>query len=327
MRYWWVNQNQTYAQEIGGNYLWSPKRRKDGGFNHFYDTMRVLAPGDLVLSFQGTWLRAVGVVRACCYESPKPDEFGSAGLNWSAIGWKVDVAWTELRNQIRPKDHIARLRSLLPGKYSPLRPNGDGLQSIYLTELPPPLMHALAGLIGYEVLVLMQGARPSQPVVAADKETDIEALKLTWERRIVTDIQRNQVIPETEKRALITSRRGQGLYRERVRSIERACRITRVDNPEHLIASHCKPWRHCSNEERLDGENGLMLTPSVDHLFDRGFISFEDGGRLLISRVADKTSLEKMGIDVGGPVNVGAFSSGQRRYLDFHRNDIFLETR
>jgi len=49
-----------------------------------------------------------------------------------------------------------------------------------------------------------------------------------------------------------------------------------VDRPEHLRASHCKPWCDCeSNEERLNGENGLLLTPSIDHLFDRGFISFE----------------------------------------------------
>jgi hypothetical protein len=36
--------------------------------------------------------------------------------------------------------------------------------------------------------------------------------------------------------------------------IERACRITQVNRPEHLIASHCKPWRDCeSNDERFDG--------------------------------------------------------------------------
>ena len=70
-----------------------------------------------------------------------------------------------------------------------------------------------------------------------------------------------------------------------------------------------------------------MLTPSADHLFDRGFISFEDSGRLLVSPVADRRSHERMGIDVHGPLNVGSFSSGQRGYLDFHRNDIFLETR
>ena len=49
-----------------------------------------------------------------------------------------------------------------------------------------------------------------------------------------------------------------------------------MENPVYLVASHCKPWRDATNEERLDDENGLLLTPSVDHLFDRGFIGFED---------------------------------------------------
>jgi predicted restriction endonuclease len=65
---------------------------------------------------------------------------------------------------------------------------------------------------------------------------------------------------------------------------------------EHLRASHSKPWRDSSNEERLDGENGLLLTPSIDHLFDRGFISFRSDGRLLVSPVAHAGSLERMGV-------------------------------
>jgi putative restriction endonuclease len=106
--------------------------------------------------------------------------------------------------------------------------------------------------------------------------------------------------------------------------IERRCRITGVDNPIHLVASHCKPWRDSTNEERLNGENGLLLTPSIDHLFDRGFIGFEDSGGLVISPVAHLPSLQRMGIETRGAVNVGAFTEGQRRYLDFHRNSVLL---
>lgn len=72
--------------------------------------------------------------------------------------------------------------------------------------------------------------------------------------------------------------------------IESACRITSVSNPVHLVASHCKPWRDSTNEERLNGENGLLLTPSIDHLFDRGFIGFENNGALIISPVAHRPS-------------------------------------
>ena len=108
--------------------------------------------------------------------------------------------------------------------------------------------------------------------------------------------------------------------------IEKVCRITGVDQQQHLRASHCKPWRESSNEERLDGENGLLLSPNADHLFDRGFIGFGDDGELLISPVAHCDSLRKLGIAVGERINVGRFTSGQRSYLDFHRENVLLKS-
>lgn len=70
-----------------------------------------------------------------------------------------------------------------------------------------------------------------------------------------------------------------------------------------LSPARCKPWRDSTNEERLNGENGLLLTPSIDHLFDRGFIGFEDSGTLIISPVAHRPSLERMGIQTKRIVN------------------------
>ena len=71
----------------------------------------------------------------------------------------------------------------------------------------------------------------------------------------------DQSIPETDRLAIIRARKGQGLFKERVSKIESRCRITGAQNPVHLVASHCKPWRDATNEERLDGEKGLLLTP------------------------------------------------------------------
>ncbi len=105
--------------------------------------------------------------------------------------------------------------------------------------------------------------------------------------------------------------------------IESRCRITGVDNPTHLRASHCKPWRDATNDERLDGENGLLLTPSIDHLFDRGFISFEGDGALIISPVAHLPSLARMGVPPND-FRTGAFSAGQRRFLEYHRDAVLL---
>jgi putative restriction endonuclease len=110
-----------------------------------------------------------------------------------------------------------------------------------------------------------------------------------------------------------------------VQQIETRCRVTGVNRPEHLRASHCKPWRDSDNTERLNGENGLLLTPSIDHLFDRGFISFDGGGELLISPVAHAPSLGRMGVPVDRLLEVGAFSQGQRNFLEFHRDRVFLK--
>jgi putative restriction endonuclease len=257
MRYWWVNQNQTYRHEVQGDYLWSPKRNANGARNPFYESRREVAPGDVILSFMHTRILAVGIAQSYCSESPKPLEFGSAGQNWENIGWKVKVNLTQLANTIRPKDHIELLRPLLPERYSPLQSNGNGIQFVYLTEIPTLLAEVLTELIGKEIEPLILAASRVKPITADDLDF--------WERKLEQELVNDSTIPETERMAIIRARNGQGLFKERVSTIESRCRITGVENPVHLIASHCKPWRDSTNVERLNAENGLLLTPSVDH--------------------------------------------------------------
>jgi putative restriction endonuclease len=323
MRYWWVNQNQTYRQELGGGYLWSPKRNANGAKNPFYETMREVSPGDVVLSFVDARIAAIGVAQSYCWESPKPQEFGDAGQNWENIGWKVRVNFTTLLNRIRPKDHMSVLRSLLPTKYSPLQPNGNGIQSVYLAEISPTFAEVVAGLIGQEARLVVTGAGQTAEVARdpLHRSDDLDY----WEHRLEQTVERNTNIPETDREAIIRARRGQGLFKQRVMKIESGCRITGVTNPVYLVGSHCKPLRDSTNEERLNGENGLLLTPSIDHLFDRGFIGFEDSGTLIISPVAHRTSLQRLGVETEQVLNVGSFTDGQRNFLDFHRNAVLLK--
>ncbi|MFM7007719.1 MAG: HNH endonuclease, partial [Betaproteobacteria bacterium] len=114
---------------------------------------------------------------------------------------------------------------------------------------------------------------------------------------------------------------GQGVFKSKVRLNEAKCRVTGITDVRFLIASHIKPWRLCNDQEKLDGANGLLLSPHVDRLFDRGFISFEDDGTLICSpslprEVADKW-LPKFAI------NIGRFNPKQAAYLAFHRKSIF----
>jgi hypothetical protein len=324
LRYWWVNQNQTYRHEVAGGYLWSPKRKANGQINPFYEFMREVAPGDLIFSFADTYVRAIGIAKSTCYGCPKPQEFGTVGANWEQAGWKVEVEFRPLSNPIRPVENMAILRPTLPDKYSPLSLDGRGSQSVYLTAVPPEMAHALATMIGREAQMAIEVGRSfAQDTGLSDRPAQAIA---EWEERLRSRIEMDTAIPETTREQLVLARRGQGRFREAVTRIETHCRITGVNRPEHLIASHCKPWRDCKEHaERLDGENGLLLTPSIDHLFDRGFISFENNGGLLISPVAHEVSLRKMGIPVGQRLNVGGFTEGQRRYLEYHRESVFLQ--
>jgi hypothetical protein len=127
-------------------------------------------------------------------------------------------------------------------------------------------------------------------------------------------------ISETEKELLKKSRIGQGKFRENVIKISGGtCRVTGIKNPYLLIASHIKPWCECNDTERLDRYNGLLLAPHIDKLFDRGLISFEDNGDMLVSETAEEV-MQQWNIS---NKNVGAFPPKQMKYLKWHRENHY----
>ena len=96
-----------------------------------------------------------------------------------------------------------------------------------------------------------------------------------------------------------------------------------MDESKHLKASHIKPWRDATDTERLDGSNGLLLSPHIDHLFDGGYITFSTDQSLVIVPEVRDSVLDAWGIDAG--VRVGEFSREQNAYLDYHRANVFKE--
>jgi putative restriction endonuclease len=178
--------------------------------------MMSLTPGDLVFSFVDTRIVALGIVSSYCYESPKPAEFGGVGLNWEAIGWRVRVNFVSLQEKIPPKDHIELLKGLLPSRYSPLQESGNGIQSIYLTELPPDLANVLMGLIGKEASML--SARSAESLIREPMQVENADLEI-WERHIEANIEADTRMTDTDREALIVARRGQGIFKQRVMEI------------------------------------------------------------------------------------------------------------
>jgi len=322
MNYWWVNHSQTFRHEFFGKYIWSPRRKRNDQINPFYETMREVAPGDIVFSFADGAIKGFGIARTQCYSSPRPDEFGHIGQAWNEVGWRADIDFQPFSDPMRPSQHMNAIGPTLPERYSPIRANGHGNQGVYLAQIPRAMALVIAQLASPELLGIIQGIQMSEVA-----ETPLPELRgiTEWEEQEASRISEDRALPDTEKEALIKARRGQGRFRQGVGRLERFCRVTRVDRPEHLIASHIKPWRESDNRERLFEGNGLLLTPTIDHLFDRGFISFENSGELLVSPVAHEDSLKKMGIITDRVVNVGGFAEPQREFLEFHRTNVFLK--
>lgn len=305
--------------------MWAPKRTKDSRQIVYYENMREVAPGDVIFSYHGQAIAAIGVAISNAYDCIIPEEFSTERDRWDKDGWRVDVSYTKLHSPIVPSSHMPVIGPLLPEKYSPLQASGRGNMN-YLFEIDEPLAQVLAGLIGNEAKELMFSAN-RELVRSNSLPIATQAPVKEWEDHLQSNILHDRTLQATEKKALVNARIGQGLFKERVWHVEDSCRVTGVHNPTHLMGSHIKPWRHCDNKERLDGENGLLLTPSIDHLFDKGFISFKNDGGLLIHPRSDRESLAKMGVKDENSVIMKPFSHIQQRNLEFHRDVIFLGRR
>lgn len=306
MSFWWVNHKQTFKAEVNNGYIWSPKKNYGGGTNQTYLNLTRVQPHDKIFSFANGSIAAVGVIVSRAVDSIQPADFGKAGDQWDDEGWLVQVNWNKLHQPLRPKAQINLIAPLLPSKYSPIRPDGNGNQGCYLATISPDLGHLLINLI--------EESNPNVQTILDDIDNTI------YEDEELKNI-KNRPLSKTQKKQLIDARIGQGKFRSDVEEIEKCCRLTHINDKSFLIASHIKPWKDSDDEEKLDGNNGLLLSPHVDKLFDKGYISFSDEGKILYANESILKIMKIWGLDHNR--NVGHFNSKQKNYLKYHREIIF----
>lgn len=311
MRYWWVNQGSTHNEEHEGSYIWSPLREKDNVVNRGYESMKLVSPGDLLWSHFDGKLRAIGTATSYCYPFKRPGDFPEHQNKGNDNGWKVDVVYRHDVKAISPKENHERLKPFLPDKYSPMNVNGIASMKLYLIEL--------SGALAAELMTMMNIAVADFPtVVDVDSRADEAAADL--EKADIESISTDASIGETEKKILIDARLGQGKFRKLVAALEKKCRVSGISNTTFLTASHIKPWSDCSSKERLDPENGFLLSPNIDRLFDRNFISFDDDGKLIVSSLLTASELKQFGLTAG--MSTGQLTNGQKAYLVSHRERL-----
>jgi len=309
VRHWWVSHRHAARQEIEGGYLWSPAKSKSEVNNESYRNMLAAQAGDIVFSFADAVIGAVGVVLGRAREAPEPPEAGAvAGKHRIVAGWQLPVRFTELTHPLRTMEHAADLASVLPKKHPPLSPSGVGIRGVYLSAVPEAMVIVLRRLLGGQVEAVEEKIRSAVGAELLDERAE-ETIRLR------TDI------GPIEKEQLIRARRGQGAFRQHVEEIEGGCRLTGLLDRRHVLACHIKPWRESDDREKTNGFNGLLFSPHIGHLFDRGYISFSDDGHLLVSRHLNPRVLKVWHLEPQSKVE--GFRPEQCVYLEYHRREVF----
>jgi hypothetical protein len=269
---------------------------------------------------------------------PQAAEFSAIEINWpygperididlAHLGLGTEVRQTEQRNRVSGKLDVYETTSTIEAF-----PGGCFKLSIHYDPERNTHIDPAASWWGTTTLTLGTGDRKGIAtwldddvgesdgevefcVVPASAADDSEREREADEREIEA-----RDLPPTDKQILIKARRGQGIFRAKVLHVEPRCRLTGTADPAHLRASHIKAWADADDRERLDGNNGLMLAPHVDHLFDRALITFGDDGRLRWLNEQVRRLLVAWGIDVEQrKMRPQPFTDKQRRYLRDHQ--------
>lgn len=295
VNYWAVNQGKTYKDEYEGQYLWAPIANKAGSSMTIYNNLKLVKKNDIVFSIVKGKVYGVGVCKEEYKEFENP--LTQHKNDWINEGWLIKVDFEELDNKPSIKSNLPSILPLLPKKCSPILQNGNAPQSGYLSSISGELADVFMKMIGNQYNSIV-------------------------DTKIDDGIQGRIDIGYTVKQQLVNSRRGQGQFKSNVLSNEKCCRLTGISDIRFLVASHIKPWSKSTDEEKLDGCNGFLLSPNADRLFDRGFISFTDDGSIMVSSRIEKDLCMQMGIQIDK--NVGKFNRKQMEYLDYHRKNVFI---
>lgn len=138
------------------------------------------------------------------------------------------------------------------------------------------------------------------------------------EQQIKTDTH----ITATEKDALVKARVGQGRFRRQLIDMWHGCSITQFGMYEVLMASHIKPWRDSTNEERLSVFNGLLLLPNYDKLFDKGYISFNKNGKIVFSSIFEEPERKALGLTPD--IHLIRVEAEHKKFLEYHRTNCLI---
>ncbi|WP_342051584.1 MULTISPECIES: HNH endonuclease [unclassified Cupriavidus] len=295
MAFYWVNVGKTIKEVQSGNFLWAPEAsQSETGASmrreHWENVAKVKA-GDVIFCYHEKKITDIAIATRDAYSAERPAT--RLFSEWGNTGNRVDVKLRELETPIHRDDIASDFISLYQQRSVPNLFNREGrINQIYMARLLPD---AAAYLLERAHLIE------------------------EFESKLVDQKPSKRKLTETTREAIVKARVGQGLFRaDLLRMWNSQCSLTGLSNPDLLIASHIHAWTLSDNDQRIDPDNGLLLAPHVDRLFDRGLISFNDNGELLISPSLTQKDRERLALD--RYTKLRRISAENREYMKLHRD-------
>lgn len=220
--------------------------------------------------------------------------------------WRADLAWI-------PNWRCPAATFLWLAKPAPLDPSRLRGMGKLLT------MFGRHTAIGRgEALAMLESVPDVERLPAWHRiRAEIECPDATTVASDLSELTVRRDIGKTTRKQLVDARLGQGKFRLDLEHLwGGACAVSGCTLSAALRASHIKAWSRSTDFERLDGQNGLLLTADLDALFDRGLISFGDDGQMIVS--AQVTKAARRLFRLPRPLR-SVPSPRQRRFLAHHR--------
>jgi hypothetical protein len=299
-RVWWVNQSDSWDVEYGAGVVRSSRYKREGDGHTLVDadtkyrkTVAQARRGDIVVHARKR--HVVAFSQALEYGrvfDELPDDY--------VAGWQFRTEYFVL---LQPVPKVAFRRRFINDNHAqgyPLNRRGTGNMGYFFS-----FDHlGLGAILDYVDL------GESLPIWLAPHV-----------RRTINPPSVEFDLTETERTALVNTRIGQALFRSDVIRQWGSCAVTGVESEQLLRASHIKPWSRSSNRERLDPANGLLLNPTLDHLFDRGLITFYADGSIVISESLSQGDLDGLGLSA--TLRLRLVPNGVMDYMAYHNSHIF----
>lgn len=295
MAFYWVNIGKSNKIVKESKYLWAPdytftkskKKIEKAGWKFVPKVLK----GDVIFCYFKKRIQFIAIAKNKAYSFCRPitEEFSK----WNNEGHKIDVDLHILNNPIN-KDDIKDEIFTFYNKYCKpkLITSSKNISQNYLISLPDGLANLLLKLCAEDSILI--------------------------QKDMTKNNSKKSKINKTTSESIIKARIGQGKFRNDVLGLwNNTCPISKVDKSELLIASHIVSWQLSNDEEKLDPYNGLPLSPSLDKLFDKGYISFSDDGNLLFNKIYEE-NLKQLGIDKKSRIN--NLNNKHKAYLKRHRD-------